>query len=179
MTSQTLTSNARYTSSTVPTRLRQHHSIRDNEWRAIARAWIVEVQRSFHSHHSTCQSIANGAGAILKLYLSTPGRAHHGAQPWDRGYPCEQRLTEGRLGPLRPSRARDLGRAYYIPLLRSPNPRRLGGPNIATCDRAARARSRRPTSGRTKTRDYCRKFLAPGKELANMGARLERPERNC
>ena len=48
--------------------------------------------------------------------LPTPGRAHHGAQPWDSGYQCEQRLTEGRLGPLRPSRARNLGRARARPL---------------------------------------------------------------
>ena len=75
MTSQALTSSALHTSSTVPTRLRQRHSLRDNEWRAIARAWIAEVQRSLYSHHSTCHSIAPGAGTILTLYPSTQGRA--------------------------------------------------------------------------------------------------------
>ena len=103
-TSRALMISARHTSSTVPTRPRRRHSLRDNEWRAIARAQIAEVRRPFLSHHSTCQSIALGASAILKLYPSTPGRAHHGAQPWDSGYPYERRLTEGRLGPLRPSR---------------------------------------------------------------------------
>ena len=81
MTSQALTISARHTSSTLPTRPRRRHSLRDNEWRAIARALIAEVRRPFLSHHSTCQSTALDAGAILALYPSTPSRAHHGAQP--------------------------------------------------------------------------------------------------
>ena len=104
MTSQALTISARHTSSAVPTRPLHRHSLRDNEWRAIARALIAEVRRPFLSHHSTCQSIALGAGAILTRYPSTPGRANHGAQPWDIGYPYERRLAEGRLGLPHPSR---------------------------------------------------------------------------
>ena len=58
MTSQALTISAHHTSSTVPTRLRQRHSLRDNEWRATASTCVAEVQRPFYSHHSTCRSIA-------------------------------------------------------------------------------------------------------------------------
>ena len=111
MTSQALTISARHTSSTVPTRLRQRHSPRKNEWRAIARACVTEVRRPFHSHHSTHLSDAPAVGGIPTLYPSTPGRAHHGAQRWDSGYPCEPRHAGGPLDPLRPSRTRDLRRA--------------------------------------------------------------------
>ena len=64
MTSQSLTISARHTSSTVPTRLQRRHSLRGNEWRAIARAWIAEVQRPFLSHHSPRRSIAPAVGDI-------------------------------------------------------------------------------------------------------------------
>ena len=75
MTSQALTISARHTSSTVPTRPRRRHSLRDNVRRAIVRALIAEVRRPFLSHHSTCQSIALGAGAIPRCTL--PPRAAH------------------------------------------------------------------------------------------------------
>ena len=136
MTSQALTISARHTSSAVPTRPRLRHSLRDNEWRAIARALIAEVRRPFLSHHSTCQSIALGAGAILTLYPSTPGRAHHGAQPWDIGYPYELRLTEGRLGPPRPSR---MTRFRARPSAPTASPSRQP-PTSSRCDGALLAR---------------------------------------
>ena len=75
MTSQALTISARHTSSTVPTRPPRRHSLRDNERREIVRALIAEVRRPFLSHHSTCQSIAQGAGAIPRCTL--PPRAAH------------------------------------------------------------------------------------------------------
>ena len=75
MTSQALTISARHTSSTLPARLQRRHSLRDNEWRAIARACVTEVRRPFLSHHSTCQSIALVAGAIPRGTL--PPRAAH------------------------------------------------------------------------------------------------------
>ena len=64
MTSQALTISARHTSSTAPTRLRRRHSLRDNEWRAIVRAWIAEVQRPFLSNHSPRRGIAPAVGDI-------------------------------------------------------------------------------------------------------------------
>ena len=144
MTSQALTISARHTSSTVPTIPRHRHSLRDNEWRAIARALIVEVRRPFLSHHSTCQSIALGAGAILTLYPFTLDRAHHGAQPWDIGYPYVQRLTKRRLGPPRPSRiTRSRARPLHPP---RGNPQPL---RDATA-RSSRARQpERATDGKT------------------------------
>ena len=152
LTSQALTISTGHASSTVPTRPRRRHSLRDNKWRAIACALVAEVRRRFLSHHSTCQSIALSAGAILTLYPFTPGRAHHGAQPWDSGYPYERRLTEGGLGPLRPSDSRNHGRALarpLHPLCCDPQPPCDDGkPTIAASDRDARARSLRPRIAR-------------------------------
>ena len=53
MTSRALTSSARHTSSTVPTRPCQRRSLRDNEWRAIVRAQIAEVRHPLHSCYPT------------------------------------------------------------------------------------------------------------------------------
>ena len=64
MTSRALTSSARHTSSTVPTRPFPRCSLRYNEWRAIVRAQIAEVRRPFPSHHSPRRSIAPAVGGI-------------------------------------------------------------------------------------------------------------------
>ena len=141
MTSQALTISAPHTSSAVPTRPRRRHSLCDNEWRAIARALIAEVRRPFLTHHSTCQSNALGAGAILTLYPSTHGRAHHGAQLWDIGYPYEGRLTEGRLGPPRPSR---LTRSWARPGAPTASPS-WQPPTSSRCDGALLERPRTGT----------------------------------
>ena len=166
MRSRALTISARHTSSTVPTRLRQRHSLRDNEWRAIARALIAEVRRPFLSHHSTRKSIAPAGGGILTPYPSNPGCAHHDAQRWDSGYPWEQRLPGGRLGPPRPSQiTRPLARTgapTTFPLLRSPNPLRSRRTTLhlerLRCEDVLLAR---PKNGWTKTCGYRREPLAP------------------
>ena len=195
MTSQALTISARHTSSTVPRRLQQRHSLRDKEWRAMGWACVAKVQHPFHLDHSTRRSITPAVGEIPTLYPSTPGRAHHGAQQWDSGYQCEQRLPGGRLGPLRPSRMRDLGLALARPLhslTAIPKPlvtRRAGRRHQRRrCEGALLAR---PTNGRPKnlrlsaqplrrkrdSRTWARASRAQ-KKLANVGARIARLSRN-
>ena len=178
MTSQALTIGARHTSSTVPTRPRRRHSLRDNEWCAIERALIAEVRRPFLSHHSTCQSIALGAGAILTLYRSTPGGPR---TPWCAavGHRVPVRATPHRRAsrPIAflsndaiPGAPR---RAHCIPLVATPN-------LFAMRRRAPRApdnQNGRLTEKRMPTCDRGRTHCAPGTQLANMGARIARPER--
>ena len=125
MTSQALTISARHTSSTVPTRLRQRHSLRDNEWRAIARACVAEVQRPFYSHHSTRRSIVPAVGEIHTLYRSTPA-AHtmvrSSGTAGTRANNASPKGVSAHCDTLECAISGAPWHAYYIPLLRSPNP---------------------------------------------------------
>ena len=175
MTSQALTISARHTSSTVPTRPRRRHSLRDNERRAIVRALIAEVRRPFLSHHSTRQSIALVAGAIPRGTL--PPRAAHTMvrSRGTAGTRTNDASPKGVSAHHLPLERRDPGRALARPL----HPPR-GNPQPLRDATARSSRARRPelaTDGRT-TCDRGRTHCAPGTSLANMGARIARPERN-
>ena len=165
MTSQALTSSARHTSSTVPTRLQQRHSLRDNEWRAIARALIAEVQRPFLSHHSTLRSIAPAVGDVPMGNL--PLEATHTMVRNDgtAGTRANNASLTDVSAHCVPPESRDPGRALarpLHPLCCDPRPLcEVGGSTTATSHRDARARSlrARQTDGR-KTCDYRRNLCA-------------------
>ena len=187
MTSQALTISARHTSSTVPTRPRRRHSLRDNERRAIVRALIAEVRRPFLSHHSTRQSIALVAGAIPRGTL--PPRAAHTMvrSRGTAGTRTNDASPKGVSAHHFPLERHDPGRALARPLrpprgnpqpLRDATARssRARRPKLATDGRTTCDRGRTHCAPRNITCEHGRAHRAPpGTSLANMGARIARP----
>ena len=159
MTSQALTISAHYTSLTAPTRLRRRHSLRDNECRAIVRACVTEVRRSFISHHSTRRSIAPAVGDIPMGNLPLQSAHTMVCSGGTAGTRANNASLTDVFAHCVPPESRDPGRALarpLHPLCCDPQPScEVGGSTIATSDRDARARSLRAqqTDGR-KTCDY-------------------------
>ena len=171
--------SARHTSSTVPTRCcnATPSAITNGaQWRAPGSRWS-----KVHSTHTT-RRVRALTRRLRNSHAVTfhPGRAILGAQPWDSGYPCEQRLTEGRLDPLRPSRTRDLRRAlarrlrslHYDPQLPFDSAGRPSPPATAVQMRAPCASDERMDKDlRLPARASC-----AGKETFKHGRARVRPE---